>query len=46
MIWFRSLAKSGTAVVYISHFLEEVLKISDTISLLRNGEKVRTDFNF
>ena len=39
----HSLAKSGTAVVYISHFLEEVLKISDTISLLRNGEKVRTE---
>ncbi|MDC0197526.1 sugar ABC transporter ATP-binding protein [Candidatus Thioglobus sp.] len=39
----HSLAKSGTAVVYISHFLEEVLKISDTITLLRNGEKVRTE---
>ena len=39
----HSLAKSGTAVVYISHFLEEVLKISDTITLLRNGGKVRTE---
>ena len=38
----RSLADSGTVVIYISHFLEEVLKISDTISLLRNGKKVRT----
>jgi len=38
----RSLAESGTTIIYISHFLEEVLKISDTISLLRNGLKVRT----
>ena len=37
----RSLADSGTVVIYISHFLEEVLKISDTISLLRNGKKVK-----
>jgi simple sugar transport system ATP-binding protein/ribose transport system ATP-binding protein len=39
----RSLAESGTTIIYISHFLEEVLKISDTISLLRNGLKVRTE---
>ena len=39
----RSLAKSGKAVIYISHFLEEILAISDTITLLRNGQKVRTE---
>lgn len=38
----RSLAESGKAVVYVSHFLEEVLAISDTISVLRNGHLVRT----
>ncbi len=38
----RSLADSGKAIVYVSHFLEEVLNISDTITVLRNGEHVRT----
>ena len=37
-----SLAKSGKAVIYVSHFLEEVLEIADTITVLRNGEHVRT----
>ena len=37
-----SLAKRGKAVVYVSHFLEEVLAISDTITILRNGEHIRT----
>lgn len=39
----HSLAKSGKAVIYISHYLEEILAISDTITLLRNGHKVRTE---
>ncbi len=39
----RTLAENGAAIVYISHFLEEVLKISDEISLLRNGELIRTN---
>jgi len=38
----RQLADNGQAVVYVSHFLEEVLEISDTITVLRNGELVRT----
>lgn len=38
----KTLAESGKAVVYVSHFLEEVLEISDTITVLRNGEHVRT----
>jgi len=38
----RALADSGTAVVYVSHFLEEVLAISDRITVLRNGQHVRT----
>lgn len=36
----RDLAGHGLAIVYISHHLEEVLFISDRISVLRNGRKV------
>ncbi|PPR50269.1 MAG: Xylose import ATP-binding protein XylG [Alphaproteobacteria bacterium MarineAlpha5_Bin5] len=39
----NSLAKTGTTIIYISHFLEEVLSISDRISLLRNGQLIRTN---
>jgi simple sugar transport system ATP-binding protein/ribose transport system ATP-binding protein len=38
----RSLARRGSAVVLISHFLSEVLKLSDTITTLRDGHLVRT----
>lgn len=38
----RGLAEAGKAVVYVSHFLEEVLAISDTITILRNGKHIRT----
>jgi ABC-type sugar transport system ATPase subunit len=38
----RALAASGKAVIYVSHFLEEILEVSDTITILRNGQKVRT----
>ena len=38
----RSLARGGTAVVLISHFLSEVLSLSDTITTLRDGQLVRT----
>lgn len=37
-----NLAKRGKAVIYVSHFLEEVLAISDVITILRNGEHIRT----
>jgi simple sugar transport system ATP-binding protein/ribose transport system ATP-binding protein len=38
----RTLARHGTAVVLISHFLSEVLSLSDTITTLRDGHLVRT----
>lgn len=36
----QRLAKAGKAVVYVSHFLEEVLAVADTITVLRNGQMV------
>jgi simple sugar transport system ATP-binding protein/ribose transport system ATP-binding protein len=38
----RSLTRRGSAVVLISHFLSEVLSLSDTITTLRDGHLVRT----
>ncbi len=38
----RSLARRGSAVILISHFLSEVLSLSDTITTLRDGRLVRT----
>ena len=38
----RSLTRRGSAVVLISHFLSEVLKLSDTITTLRDGHLIRT----
>jgi ABC-type uncharacterized transport system ATPase subunit len=39
---FRDMAARGTSVVFISHKLEEVMKISDRISILRNGKHIQT----
>jgi ABC-type sugar transport system ATPase subunit len=36
----RSLADRGVAVIYISHFLEEVLEICDNVTVLRDGKRV------
>lgn len=38
----RELAQRGVAIVYISHKLDEVFRISDRISVLRDGEYVDT----
>ena len=36
----RDLAARGTSVIYISHRLKDVLDVSDTISILRDGRVV------
>jgi ABC-type sugar transport system ATPase subunit len=38
----RRLNRSGTTVVYVSHFLQELLAIADTVTVLKDGRHVRT----
>jgi ABC-type sugar transport system ATPase subunit len=38
----RRLRERDTTIVYVSHFLHEVLQIVDTVSVLRDGRLVRT----
>lgn len=38
----KDLKKSGIAVVYISHNLKEIFEICDIVTVLRDGEKVKT----
>jgi ABC-type sugar transport system ATPase subunit len=38
----RTLRENGTTIVYVSHFLDEVLELADTVTVLRNGRLVRT----
>jgi simple sugar transport system ATP-binding protein/ribose transport system ATP-binding protein len=38
----RALADGGTTVIYVSHFLDEVMKLSDRISIMRDGRLVTT----
>lgn len=38
----RALANEGVALIFISHRLEEVRQFCDTVTVLRDGEKVAT----
>jgi ABC-type sugar transport system ATPase subunit len=38
----RRLASGGRTVVLVSHFLNEVLELADTVTILRDGQVVRT----
>lgn len=37
------LRSSGVGIIYISHKMDEIFRISDTISVLRDGKLVRSD---
>jgi rhamnose transport system ATP-binding protein len=38
----RSLRARGTTILYVSHFLREILAISDTVTVMRDGEIIQT----
>lgn len=38
----RRLRSHGTTVIYVSHFLEEVLAIADSVTVMKDGAVVRT----
>ena len=41
----RSLKDQGVALIFISHRLEEVFQISDRVTILRDGQHIRTEPN-
>ena len=41
-ITLRTMAKEGKAVVFISHKLDEIMEITDRVTVLRNGCNVKT----
>jgi ribose transport system ATP-binding protein len=36
----QRLRDEGTAIVFISHFIEDILRVSDAVTVFRNGRKV------
>lgn len=38
----RNLVSAGRSVIYISHYLGEIFKIADEVTILRNGRRVIT----
>jgi ribose transport system ATP-binding protein len=38
----KKLKESGASIIYISHRLEEVMQVSDTITVLRDGKLIKT----
>ncbi len=38
----EKLKQSGTSIIYISHKMDEILQISDEVSIMRDGEMVGT----
>ena len=39
----RNIKEKGISVIYISHRIDELLKISDSVTIIRDGEVIKTD---
>jgi len=39
----KGVRESGRSIVFISHFLDDILSISDVVTIFRNGRRVATD---
>jgi ribose transport system ATP-binding protein len=39
----RRLRAGGRSIVFISHFLDDILSISDTVTIFRNGRRIVTE---
>ena len=39
----RRLKEDGKSMIFISHFLDDILNISDSVTIFRNGQKVITE---
>ena len=39
----NELRAGGTTIIYISHFLEEVLAVADTVTVLKDGRLIRSE---
>ncbi|HVZ00932.1 MAG TPA: sugar ABC transporter ATP-binding protein [Dongiaceae bacterium] len=39
----RGVKASGRSIVFISHFLDDILSISDAVTIFRNGRRVATE---
>jgi len=39
-VTLQRLRDEGTGIVFISHFIEDILRVSDTVTVFRNGRKV------
>jgi len=40
----RTLQAKGVGIIYISHKMEEILEITDEVTILRDGQLIGTDF--
>ncbi|HZP21279.1 MAG TPA: sugar ABC transporter ATP-binding protein [Bauldia sp.] len=38
----KRLKQNGLSIIFISHFLDDILKVSDTVTIFRNGRKIIT----